>query len=299
MTPDDRFHPFSRLPLELRRSIWLEALRVPTIITIEERCNSTGWFPTTTTTTTTTVFPPAAAQSCWEAYEIFKKSTETISKPVEGKIWAKPAECIICFKGFLELGEGHRISDFVLQHDITRFAIRFPGKKLWDRAFCLMDRLVAPDESSSARRLLLVCETETLPVSEINLLVIDELAKDTDCQCLRYSPKTNAQAKRSSPTGPIDFPIVKSTTTCSQKARISDIRACIKVGTYHWFRGAHQYTANTEQFALFISGDWDDVVNRSQSGATAYGRDGTGREELPEQSLRRPASPTLGLRPLG
>lgn len=76
-----------------------------------------------------------------------------------------------------------------------------------------------------------------------------------------------------------------------------------KVGTYACFRGAGQYRANAEQFAashfFSILGDWDDVVNRGQSGATAYGRDGTRREELPEQSLRRPASPTLGPRPLG
>ncbi|KAF6838083.1 hypothetical protein CPLU01_02691 [Colletotrichum plurivorum] len=187
MTPGDRFNPFSRLPLELRRSIWLEALRVPTIIMIEGHRNST---------TTTTVFPPDAAQSCWEAYEIFKQSTKTISKPIEGKIWTKPPECIICFKDFLKQGEDCRIPDFLLQHDITRFAIRFPGKKFWDREFCLLNRLKALDESSSAKRVLLVCETETLPVSETNLLIIDELAKDNDCQCLRYDPKTNAQVKR-------------------------------------------------------------------------------------------------------
>ncbi|KAF6806853.1 hypothetical protein CSOJ01_08586 [Colletotrichum sojae] len=140
MTPVDRFRPFSRLPLELRRSIWLEALRVPTILMIEGRRNSTGWFPPiTTTTTTTTVFPPAAGHSCWEAYEIFKQSTEIISKPIEGKIWAKPAECIICFKDFLDQGEDCRIPDFVLQHDITRFAIRIPGKWLWNRAICLLN----------------------------------------------------------------------------------------------------------------------------------------------------------------
>ncbi|KAL0931695.1 uncharacterized protein CTRU02_212648 [Colletotrichum truncatum] len=170
MVATNRFHLFGQLPAELRHEIWRESMeRGPVVISIEGTSDELNKPAYSTSVTTKGSIIPAAAQSCAEAYDVFKSANPLI-KFFGRSVRAKASDCVLHLSGTVFKNPGVSIRDLVMDYKLRRVAIsnelgdhrihlnliRFlKSEKCHSIQFVLFLRSQAPQPPRRARALIL------------------------------------------------------------------------------------------------------------------------------------------------